>query len=172
MKKILLAVSLLFSVSFCFSQNTVADIEFGKTSYEEAIPKLTYRFGEPVLDDNTDRIVIFSDITYAGMKFNRAWFCFESSSSSNVFNKCWLISGFDNATDAKAFRDKIISGIEGMYDVKSEIDPQSKFKKYYVGTSPTDPEKPFFRVSVYKEGNRQYTTVVEYGPFEYFKESF
>lgn len=66
MKKVLSLLAILISsTGLSYSQSKVADIEFGKTSYEEAIPKLKYKFGEPTMDDE-GRIVIFSDIYYAG----------------------------------------------------------------------------------------------------------
>lgn len=60
MKKVLSLLAILISsTGLSYSQSKVADIEFGKTSYEEAIPKLKYKFGEPTMDDDEGRIVIF-----------------------------------------------------------------------------------------------------------------
>jgi hypothetical protein len=172
MKKILFALAFIMSCGFCFSQNTVADIEFGKTSYEEAVPKLTYRFGEPAFEDTDNRIIIFAGLRYSGFWFDRAWFFFESTTSHNVFNKCWMIANFNNAKEAKDFRDNIASKVGEKYNVEAKIDPETKFKDYYVGTSPTDSTKPYMKISTRSDGNGTYTTGIDYGPFEYINENF
>ena len=173
MKKLVLPAILFLSCCFnCYSQNSVADIEFGKTSYEEAVPKLNYRFGEPVLDNDEGRIAIYENVTYAGFFFDRVWFAFESTTSRNVFNKCWMLRNFRTAEEAKKFRDKVAVKLGEKYNVEQKINPETKFKEYFVGTSPTDPTKPYIVVSTHKFGNSDYTTGVSYGPFEYFKESF
>lgn len=172
MKKILFALAFIMSCGFCFSQNTVADIEFGKTSYEEAVPKLTYRFGEPAFEDTDNRIIIFAGLRYSGFWFDRAWFFFESTTSHNVFNKCWMIANFNNAKEAKDFRDNIASKVGEKYNVEAKIDPETKFKDYYVGTSPTDSTKPYMKISTRSDCNGTYTTGIDYGPFEYINENF
>lgn len=172
MKKILLVLAFVMSCGFCFSQNTVADIEFGKTSYEEAVPKLTYRFGEPVFEDADNRTIIFAGLRYAGFWFDRAWVFFESTTSHNVFNKCWLYSCFRTAKEAKEFRDEIVAKLRSKYKVVEEIDLKTKFKKYNIGTSPTDPTKPYMVVSAGKFGDNDYSAGISYGPFEYINENF
>lgn len=173
MKKVLSLLAILIaSTGFSYSQSKVADIEFGKTSYEEAIPKLKYKFGEPTMDDDEGRIVIFSDIYYAGQKFDKAWFFFESTTTYNVFNKCWLYSCFRTAKEAKEFREEIVAKLRDKYKVTEEIDLKTKFKKYNVGISPTDSTKPYMVVSAGRFGDNGYSAGISYGPFEYINENF
>lgn len=57
-------------------------------------------------------------------------------------------------------------------NVEAKIDPETKFKDYYVGTSPTDSTKPYMKISTRSDGNGTYTTGIDYGPFEFIEENF
>lgn len=155
-----------------YGQHIVAGIEFGKTSYEEACPKLKYKFGEPVMESDDDRMIIFANIEYTGLKFDRAWFMFESSTTHNVFNKCWLISNFRTAKEAKDFRERIVEKLGDKYEITSQINSETKFKDYSVGVSPTDSAKPYFIIQTFKMSENQYSTSICYGPFDYINEEF
>lgn len=170
MKRIIIPLILLFSVYVSYAQNVVADIEFGKTSIEEARPQLIYKFGEPVIDE--DEILIFQNVTYCGVFFDRVMFFFQRSTSCNYFNKCWFIrTNLKTAAAAKDIREKIVNKISDKYDVKSKINSQG-LKEYYVGVSPTDSTKPYFKICANKFSNNHFSASVEYGPFDYVKEGF
>lgn len=170
MKQIITSLIFLFSTCCLFAQNIVADIEFGKTSIEEARPKLIYKFGEPVIDE--DEILIFKDVTYCGVFFDRAWFCFQRSTTNNYFYKCWFIrNNLKTAASAKEIREKIVDKIGDKYKILSKINSQG-LKEYYVGVSPTDSTKPYFKICANKFASNDYSASVEYGPFDYIKENF
>lgn len=74
MKKILFLFTILALTSkLCYAQNVVAGIEFGKTSYEEAAPKLIKKFGEPSLQ-KLNKTFAFKDVSYAGLMFDNIFF--------------------------------------------------------------------------------------------------
>lgn len=74
MKKILFLFTIFALTSkLCYAQNVVAGIEFGKTSYEEAEPKLIKKFGEPSLQKLNETFA-FKDVSYAGLTFENIFF--------------------------------------------------------------------------------------------------
>lgn len=174
MKKILLLLTILSLTSkLCYAQNVVAGIEFGKTSYEEAAPKLIKKFGEPSYK-KLNHAFTFKDVSYAGLTFDNIFFFFENTAESNVLSQCGMYAEFDTEEDAAEFREKIVKKLGNKYKIKTNNNPDSKLKikEYLVGTSPTDPSEPYITISTCKYNSGVCVTGIVYGPFEYNDETF
>lgn len=174
MKKILLLLTILSLTSkLCYAQNVVAGIEFGKTSYEEAAPKLIKKFGEPSYK-KLNHTFTFKDVSYAGLTFDNIFFFFENTAESNVLYQCGMYAEFDTEEDAAEFREKIVKKLGNKYKIKTNNNPDSKLKikEYLVGTSPTDPSEPYITISTCKYNSGVCVTGIVYGPFEYNDETF
>lgn len=174
MKKILFLFTILALTSkLCYAQNVVAGIEFGKTSYEEAAPKLIKKFGEPSLQ-KLNKTFAFKDVSYAGLMFDNIFFFFENTEASNVLYECGMYAKFDTEEDAAEFREKIVKKLGNKYKIETNnnLDSKLKIKEYLVGTSPTDPSEPYITISTCKYNSGVCVTGIVYGPFEYNDETF
>ena len=175
MKKILFLFTILALTSkLCYAQNVVAGIEFGKTSYEEAAPKLIKKFGEPSYK-KLNHAFTFKYVSYAGLMFDNICFFFVFTEASNVLNQCGMYAVFDTEEDAADFREKIVKKLGNKYKIETNNNPDSKItiKEYLVGTSPTNPSEPYITISTYKYNDSgSYVTGIVYGPFEYNDETF
>lgn len=174
MKKILFLFTILALTSkLCYAQNVVAGIEFGKTSYEEAAPKLIKKFGEPSVQKLNDTFA-FKDVSYAGLMFDNIFFFFENTAESNVLKHCAMYAEFDSEEEANEFREKIVKKLGKKYKIKTNNNPDSKItiKEYLVGTSPTNPSEPYITISTYKYKSGSCATGIVYGPFKYNDETF
>lgn len=163
MKYIITILLSLFCTFNLLAQNMVAEVEFCKTSIEQAKPKLTKKFGKPVIEG--DDMLIFKNVTYNGIFFDRVWFCFQSSAKGNILSKCWFVRNLTTASAAKGIREKIFNQVKDKYEFSERINSQG-FKEYYIGTSPTNSSEPYFRICANKFSSGQYSASVEYGPFE------
>ena len=115
MKKILFLFTILALTSkLCYAQNVVAGIEFGKTSYEEAAPKLIKKFGEPSYK-KLNHAFTFKYVSYAGLMFDNICFFFENTEAS-VFTPETKFRELDEWSSLLAL--SILAMVDEEYDVQ------------------------------------------------------
>ena len=164
MKKFLFLLMLL-PATLC-AQTSICGVKFG-TSYSEAESVLENKFGDKVyfLSDKTQ--IVFEDKMYAGIIWDRMFFCFQSDGYTSYLNRCILVINCKSADEAKKKRDAIKKQMDDKYIILPYTDEKTGFKFYLGGISPTDETKAGFSIDIIKYNNGTYGARLDYSPYNY-----
>lgn len=174
----------------------LGNLNFGMTK-EEAFPLLRNKYGEP-LDSEDPNIVIYKDKTYAGEDFNLVGFQFQSDGINSYLNKCMFAKLINDKNSGEKELKRLLKILDKrykMFSIKDTYKINPKYEKdlnildaYTGGISPLWNGHwaslrnelmcaVFLTIEKIEEDNIyypefKYIIKIEYGSYDYVKESF
>lgn len=165
---------------------SIANVKFGE-SREEAERILRMKFGNPSIY-STNNVLRFTDIVYAGIRFNSVYFMFQSDGKDTFFNGCAFIYEVDDFRSALVKEQEFADMLKKKYTVVIKVNDENGNPCHYCGVSPLwdgtiqgfQSELPAIHTGIIKYSNevvkagvsKQYSVSLMYGTFDYVKDEF
>lgn len=149
----------------------ICGISFG-SSYEKTKEILENKYGDSSFLSDKTRI-LYTNINYAGISFDRIVFLFQSDGYNSYFNGCVFVIETSSLNQAKEKRDMLYRKMCLKYDIKSGVDDDGN-EYYWGGHSPIPLDGFGFSIDIlkYKNERNAYAARLMYGRYNYVKEEF
>lgn len=157
----------------------ICGLKFG-SSYEKATEFLKNKFGQAEYDfSHSKQKIIYNNIRYANIEFNKVFFLFQSDGLHSYMNGCIFSLYASDVEDAISKRDMLYKKLSDKYIIVELENKESAFKYYNGGSSPFGDAFEGFIIDIIKfsediaqDFNIAYCVRLTYGPYNYVKEDF
>lgn len=149
----------------------ICGIPFG-SSYEIAEEILENKYGSSSIFSDK-RTILYTNINYAGISFDKIMFLFQSDGYKSYLNGCIFVIETSSLKQAKEKRDMLYRKMCLKYDIMSGVDDDGN-EYYWGGHSPVPFDGFGFSIDIlkYKNERNAYAARLMYGRYNYVKEEF